>query len=63
MSAPSDALPPVPPSLDAERAARLHALTTEALRAQQRQLAAGLGGALDHVPRLLRTPVRKLLGG
>lgn len=55
-------LPLPPAALDPERAAALDALTAAAWREERRALAEGLDGALGHVPRLLRVPVRKLFG-
>jgi hypothetical protein len=55
-------LPATPAALDPERARALDALTAAAWREERHALAAGLDGALGHVPRLLRAPVKKLFG-
>jgi len=62
MPRPADHLPPPPPSLDRGRDAELTALTKQALRQQQRQLAQAIDRALEHVPRPLRGAVRRALG-
>jgi len=55
-------LPDPPRSLGRERAAELSAHTEAALRRQRRELAESLEAALDHIPRLLRGAVRRVMG-
>lgn len=45
-----------------EEAERLATALSEARRRQSAALAAAADGAFNHVPRLLRGPVRKILG-
>lgn len=58
----TDRLPAPPPSLDSEHAAELSAQTEAALSHQRRALAESLDAALEHIPRVLRGPVRRVLG-
>lgn len=62
MPRPADHLPPPPPSLDRARGAELTALTEQARRRQQRQLAQAIDTAFDHIPLPLRGAVRRALG-
>lgn len=55
-------LPATPPSLAASDAEHLSSLVAMALSDQRRQIAEAVERAIDHVPRLLRGPVRKALG-
>lgn len=55
-------LPPPPPSLATSDADHLSGLVAAALSDQRRQTAEAVERAIDHVPRLLRGPVRKVLG-
>jgi len=55
-------LPEPPPSLAAPDAEHLSRLVAAALADQRRQTAEAVERAIDHVPRLLRGPVRKVLG-
>lgn len=60
--APHPRLPEPPASLDAEAVAKLERLVTAALKEQRRLTAQAVERTFDHVPRLLRAPVRKILG-
>jgi hypothetical protein len=62
MPRPLEPLPPPPPSLSAERAADLAALTEQALRHQRRELARAVDLAFDHIPAPLRGAVHRALG-
>jgi hypothetical protein len=62
MPRPAVKLPDPPGSLSAARAAELSAQTEAALRRQRRELAVSLKRALEHIPRPLRGPVRRLVG-
>jgi hypothetical protein len=62
MSRPNDRIPAPPPSLDSKHAAELTAQTEAALERQRRALADSLDEALQHIPRVLRGPVRRALG-
>jgi hypothetical protein len=55
-------LPAPPPSLAAADADQLSGLVAAALADQRRQTAEAVERAIEHVPRLLRGPVRKVLG-
>jgi len=55
-------LPTPPASLAASDAEHLSSLVAIALADQRRQIAEAVERAIDHVPRLLRGPVRKALG-
>jgi hypothetical protein len=56
------ALPTPPESLDDEAAERLTALVEGAVKHQRQATAEAIERTFDHVPRLLRVPVRKILG-
>lgn len=61
-----DALRGEPPALDGladDELADLAAAVTDALARQRADLRAAIDGAYGHVPRLLRGPMRKVLGG
>lgn len=58
----STRLPAPPPSLAAADADHLSGLVAAALKDQRRQTAVAVEAAIGHVPRLLRGPVRKVLG-
>ena len=65
MPRPADHLPPPPPpppSLDRACGAELTALTEQARRRQQRQLAQAIDTAFDQIPLPLRGAVRRALG-
>ncbi|MGE4428108.1 MAG: hypothetical protein AB7G37_16780 [Solirubrobacteraceae bacterium] len=55
-------MPPPPASLSPDDAGRLDELARAAVRHQAEAAAKGMEETLNHVPRLLRGPVRKVLG-
>jgi|GEM_PF-6806204 len=55
-------MPTPPPSLSPDDAERLDALARAAVRRQIEAAQQGMEETLNHVPRLLRGPVRKVLG-
>jgi hypothetical protein len=55
-------VPEPPASLDDDAAQRLAGLARAALVRQRAEAAEAIDAALDHVPRLARGPVRKVLG-
>ena len=55
-------MPEPPPSLDRKSADRLTALAEDAVRRQHEEAEAAMERALGQVPRLLGTPVRRILG-
>jgi len=59
---PGPRLPAPPASLAPSDAEHLSSLVAIALADQRRQMAEAVERAIDHVPRLLRGPVRKALG-
>ena len=61
MARPTDRLPDPPPSLAGEPAAKLSSQTEAALSRQRSALAEALEESLEHIPRMLRGPVRRVL--
>lgn len=56
------AAPPPPPGMKPAEAAKLTALVDAAIDEQRAQLREAVDNGFDVIPRLLRLPVKKLLG-